>query len=80
MSFCWNCNCDNCVSERDTVRLPMPYARCCWCADALPYAHKKPYCSTCEQQTRFNWETVVKQNARRISAEDYERMMREAQE
>ena len=77
--FCWNCTCDDCVSKRDTVCMPMPYARCCWCADALPYAHPKPYCSTCERQTRFEWKTVTRLDAQPIERARHDELMAEQQ-
>ena len=79
--FCWNCTCAECESKRGTCYLPMPYARCAWCAIALPYAHKKPYCVDCENWVAYQrpWnESKIK--TKNISAIQHRLMMREAQE
>jgi hypothetical protein len=73
--FCWNCTCAESESKRGTCYLPMPYARCAWCAVALPYAHPKPYCSTCERHTRFEWKTVTRLDAQPIERARHDELM-----
>jgi hypothetical protein len=82
MDFCPNCNCDYCYFEKHPDQTPVRPPACKRCDNRVVWGSY--HCDECLEAEHQEWLTKIKGlvivNSHPVSRQDYERMIREAQE
>ncbi len=79
MGFCYNCTCDDCYFELNPMYGPVRLPECCDCGKTIQWGHS--YCQQCvKEKWMLEVRSKVTASPHLVSKQDYERMMKEAQE